>query len=204
MINIGLALKQIKAGQSKIRININTIPVEYLPKPRPIIEIVSWAFVPVAVIVLISTAVLMGQALERTSVLQVKVDNARARTQSMLGTTEDMEKLQARLDEVRAELLAYQPYLDSTAIQREKVSDDLSMITSLLPGTIVLDSIIYEEVSKKKEWNISGTASDEAVILGYCADLDSTARFDHVIVLTMTVRDYNEVDFTAALISKVE
>ena len=89
------------------------------------------------------------------------------------------------------------------------MNNDLSRITSLLPGTIKLNSILYEEslsedkMSQEKKWDINGSAPDEPTVLNYSNDLRRTGRFDLVTVSTSVV-DYNLVAFTISLISYTE
>lgn len=193
-INIGLALKQVKVGISQARVNINVVPEAYLPKPRPIIEVVSWAFVVAAIAVLIPLATLTSQELRQTSALQAQVNDAQLQFQIKQGTEAALEELQAEADEAKAARDAFQLPLSCSEAQREKVNLDLGKVTSLWPGTIDLKSIDYEE-----SLEISGTAPDEATILNYARALRDTGRFSEVLVSDMEEVEYNEWDFTLTL-----
>ena len=192
--NIGLALKQVKVGKSQVRVNINVMPETYLPKPRPIIEIVSWAFILVAIAVLVPLAILTSQAVTETLSLQAQVNNAQIQVQVRQGTKAAIEKLEAQLEKAKAERDVFQQPLDRFEAQRAKVNGDLSKVTSLLPGIIDLNSISYSESIV-----INGTAPDETTILGYCRSLRDTGRFSEVTVSDMHEVEYNEWDFTLAL-----
>ena len=191
--NIGLALKQVKAGSS-LQANINVVPEAYLPKPRPIIEVVSWAFVVVAVAVIVPLAIFTQQAVRDTSALQAQVNNAQLQVDIKQGTKAMLGKLQAELEEAKAAREILQQPLAGFEAQRAKVNGDLSKVTSLLPGTVDLKSISYGGSLK-----ISGTAPDEATILSYVRALRDTDRFSQVMVSDMEEVEYNEWDFTVEL-----
>ena len=85
-------------------------------------------------------------------------------------------------------------WLTAFKSQRVKVNGDLSRVTSLLPGTVDLNSVGYG-----KSFEISGTAPDEATILGYARALRDTNRFAQVVVSNMRKSEYNKWDFTLML-----
>jgi len=192
--NIGLALKQVKVGKSQVRVNINVLPEIYLPRPRPIIEVVSWAFIVVAIAVLAPLAILSSQSAMETSALQAQVNNAQLQVQARQGSKAALEKLQAKLEEAKAAQEVFQQPLDRFEAQRAKVNSDLSKVTSLLPGIIDLNSISYSE-----NVVINGIAPDEATILSYCRSLRDTGRFYEVTVSDMHEVEYNEWNFTVTL-----
>ena len=193
--NIGLALKQGGIGRSQVRVDINVVPAAYLPKPRPIVEVVSWAFVVIAVAVLVPLAVLTQREYRESSALQTQVDAAQLQVRVREGTKADVEELQAKAAQAKAATAVFEQPLDDFEAQRERVNRDLSKVTSLLPGTIDLDSIDYGE----EDLEISGTAPDEAAILSYCRSLRDTGRFSEVLVSDMHEVEYNEWDFTLTL-----
>ncbi|HEX76111.1 MAG TPA: hypothetical protein G4O12_05960, partial [Dehalococcoidia bacterium] len=172
----------------------NVVPEAYLPKPRPIIEVVSWAFVVVAVAVIVPLAIFTQQAVRDTSALQAQVNNAQLQVDIKQGTKAMLGKLQAELEEAKAAREILQQPLAGFEAQRAKVNGDLSKVTSLLPGTVDLKSISYGGSLK-----ISGTAPDEATILSYVRALRDTDRFSQVMVSDMEEVEYNEWDFTVEL-----
>ncbi|MCX6008456.1 MAG: hypothetical protein NTW48_00140, partial [Chloroflexi bacterium] len=131
---------------------------------------------------------------KETSALQAKVDTAQIQVQVRQGTQEALEKLQLKVNEAKAARDAFQQPLDSFAAQRAKVNGDLSKVTSLLPGTVELKSITCGE-----SLNISGTAPDEATILGYQRNLRDTGRFSEVLLSNMQEVKYNKWEFTLIL-----
>ena len=192
--NIGSVLKQVKVNTSQSRVNINVMPEAYLPKPLPIGQVISWALIIAAIGVLVPLAISTQQAVQETSALQAKVDTAQIQVQVRQGTQEALEKLQLKVNEAKAARDAFQQPLDSFAVQRAKVNGDLSKVTSLLPGTVELKSITCGE-----SLNISGTAPDEATILGYQRNLRDTGRFSEVLLSNMQEVKYNKWEFTLIL-----
>ncbi len=192
--NIGSVLKQLRVDASQSRVNINIVPEAYLPKPRSTGRVISWALIIVAIAVLIRLAVSTQQALQETSALQAKVDTAQTQVQVRQGTQEALEKLQVKIDEAKAARDVFLQPLHSFAVQRAKVNVDLSKVTSLLPGTVKLQSITCGE-----SLNISGTAPDETTILGYQRDLRDTGRFSEVLLSNMQEVEYKKWAFTLIL-----
>jgi type IV pilus assembly protein PilM len=207
--NIGLALKQINIGDSQIQININTVPEFYLPKPREVFGFITWALIGIFVVIIIFAVMSTGQELNKTALLQEQLDIAKAQVQKRQGTTEEVEEYRKELTVAESARDVFQKPLDEFTTQREKVNNDLSKITSLLPGTINLSAIFYEEKLSEdknrleKKWDISGSAPDEPTVLNYSNDLRNTNRFDMVTVSTSVV-DYNQVAFTISLINYAE
>jgi hypothetical protein len=192
--NIGLALKLMRADISQTRVNINVIPEVYLPKPRPIIQIVSWAFIPVAIAVIFLLAISTLQTFRETLSLQTKVDSAQTQIQIRQGTEAALKQLQTKVDEAKKARDAFKPPLDSAKAQRIKVNCDLSKATSLLPGIIKLKSISYSQ-----SLTISGTAPDETIIVNYVRDLRNSGQFSEVLISDMHEIEYNEWQFSLTL-----
>jgi type IV pilus assembly protein PilM len=192
--NIGLALKLMHADISQTRVNINVTPEAYLPKPFPIIQIVSWVFIPVAIAVIFLLATLTLQTFRQTLSLQTKVDSAQTQVQIRQGTEAALKQLQTKVDEAKKARDAFKPPLDSAKAQRTKVNGDLSKTTSLLPGIIELTSISYS-----KSLTISGTATDETIIVNYVRDLRNSGQFSEVLISDMHEIEYNEWQFSLTL-----
>ena len=217
-VNIGLALREVKVAASQARVAINVVPEAYLPRPRPIMEVVSWAFVMVAVLVVVPLGVLTFNEVKETSALQARVDETRVQVEVRLGTQAILDELKAKVDAAKSARDVFQGSLDRLEARREQVNGDLSKVTSLLPGTIDLASIAYslegeievekeisvvaeeaEEITMRVRVLVAGTAPDEATILSYARALRDTGRFSNVTVFTMAELAYNEWSFTLAL-----
>jgi len=217
-VNIGLALREVKVAAPQVRVSVNVLPEAYVPKPRPIVEIVSWAFVVLAVGVLTPLAALTYNEFRQTSALQAEVHKARVQVEARQGTQAMLEGLQAKADEVRSVRDVFQQSLNSLDARRAQVNGDLSKVTSLLPGTIDLSSIKYSlegEMELEKDLTVlaeqekeitmlvrvlvEGTAPDAETILSYARALRDTGRFSNVSVYDMLEVEYNEWQFTLAL-----
>jgi len=192
--NIGLALKLMRADISQTRVNINVTPEAYLPKPRPIIQMVSWVFIPVAIAVIFLLAISTLQTFRETQLLQAKVDTAQTQVQIRQGTEVALKQLQTKVDEAKKARDAFKPPLDSAKAQRTKVNGDLSKATSLLPGIIELTSISYSQ-----SLTISGTATDETIIVNYVRNLRNSGQFSEVLISDMHEIEYNEWQFSLTL-----
>lgn len=192
--NIGLALKQIKSAASQMRGNLNVTPEIYIPRPRPVIEIISWAFVAAAIAVLIPMAFFTYQAFNGTSYLQAQASSFQEQVNAQQGTQGTFEELQLKVDEAKAARVAFQGRLAALQEQRTKVIDDLNQVTSLLPGSMNLFTISYGS-----KITLSGTAPDEETVLGYARNLRDSDRFAQVIISNMSVIDYNKMQFTLVL-----
>ncbi len=192
--NIGLALKLMRADISQTRVNINVTPEAYLPKPIPIIQIVSWAFIPIAIAVLLLLGISTLQAVRQTQLLQAKVNSAQTQVQIRQGTEAALQQLQTEVDEAKKARDAFKPPLDSARAQRLKVNGDLSKVTSLLPGIVKLTSISYSQ-----SLTISGTAPDDTTIVNYVRDLTDSGQFSEVLISNMNETEFNEWQFSLTL-----
>lgn len=196
-INIGLALKQIKAGTS--RVNMNVLPEAYLPKPLPIIKIISWAFIVVAIAILVPLGIATIQAMQKTSFLQAQVKAAELQVQARHGTLPVIQKLQAEIKEARTTLDTFQRPLENARAQRAKANADLAQVTSLLPGTIKLQSISYSQAATGLNLTLTGTASDKTIVVDYARALRGSGRFSEVLITDMKEVEYNRWNFTLTL-----
>jgi type IV pilus assembly protein PilM len=194
--NIGLALKQVKVDTSQVRVNVNVIPEVYLPKPRPVVQVISWALVVIAIGVLLPLAMSTQQAVRETLALQAQVNNDQIQVQVRQGTQATIEKLQKQINEAETIRDTFQQPLDNLKTQRAKVNGDLGKVTSLLPGIVELKTISY---SYDKSFSISGTAPDETTILSYASALRNTGRFEEVTVSNMHELEFNNWEFTLTL-----
>jgi len=216
-VNVGLALQEVKVGVSLVRVSVNVLPEAYLPKRRPIMEVVSWIFVLAAVVVLVPLAVLTHSEVSETSLLQAEVDKAHVQVEIRQGTQAMLAELQVKVDELKVVRDVFEQPLQECEAQRAKVNGDLSKVTSLLPATVDLSSISYSreiaievstqitqvgeestEVTMLLRMLVAGTAPDEETVLSYARDLRDSDRFANVVLLSMGEVEYNEWSFSLA------
>ncbi len=209
IVNLGLALKETKANSSQIRININSMPAAFVPQPRSVAQIVALACILLGILVLGYMAYITGHSLQATKSLQLQVDTARATVDARKGTAGEIDQLESNLEGVTADLAYYKEPLINCAVAREEINGDLSRVTSLLPGAIDLERIDYgksgeDEDLPATEWNVSGIAADELVVVNYCNYLRQTERYDKVMISQMERVEFNEVAFVITLINNLD
>jgi type IV pilus assembly protein PilM len=192
--NIGLALKSVRADISRTRVNINVMPEAYLPKPVPIIQIISWAFIPIAIAVLLLVGISTLQAVRQTQLLQTQVNNAQTQVQTRQGTEAAFKQLQTKIAEAKKTRDAFKPSLDSARAQRAKVNGNLGTVTSLLPSIVVLKSINYSQ-----SLTVTGTAPDDSTVVNYVRDLTNSGQFSEVLITDMREIEFNEWQFSLTL-----
>jgi type IV pilus assembly protein PilM len=192
--NIGLALKLMRVDISQTRVNINAMPEAYLPKPVPIIQIISWAFIPIAIVVLLLVGISTLQAVRQTQLLQAQVNSAQTQVQSRQGTEASLKQLQTKVNEAEKTRDAFKPLLDSAKAQRAKINGNLSTVTSLLPGIVELKSISYSQ-----SLTVTGTAPDDSTIVNYVRDLTNSGQFSEVLISDMREIEFNEWQFSLTL-----
>jgi hypothetical protein len=202
--NIGLALKLMRPDISQTQVNINAMPEAYLPKPVPIIQIVSWAFIPIAIIVLLLLGISTLQAFRQTQLLQLEIFSAEAQILIRQGTAATIAELQAKIDEAEDRCDYFKPSLDIDKEQRETVNSGLSKATSMLPGIIELSSISYTQTKSSEDeitqsFTITGTSPDETTIVSYVRDLRNSGQFSEVLISDMLEIEFNEWQFTLTL-----
>jgi type IV pilus assembly protein PilM len=192
--NIGLALKFTRADISQTRVNINVMPEAYLPKPIPIIQIISWAFIPIAIAILLMVGISTMQAVRQNQFLQAQVDSAQTQVQIRQGSEASLKQLQTKVDEAKKTRDAFNPPLNSASAQRAKVNGNLSTVTSLLPGIVELKSISYSQ-----SLTVTGTAPDDSTIVNYVRDLTNSGQFSGVLITDMREIEFNEWQFSLTL-----
>ncbi len=190
-VNIGLILKQLKVNASKSRVDINIMPEAYRPRPLPFGQIISWALIVIAIAVVIPLGRSTLQVVQETAALQAKVDATQLRVDVRQGTQDTLEKMKTKVDDAEAARDAFKQPLNSFGRQRAEVNGELSEVTRLLPGAIVPQSIAYGN-----SVTLTGTAPDDAVILGYQRSLRDTGRFSEVLVSNMQEVKHNQWQFT--------
>jgi Tfp pilus assembly protein PilN len=192
--NIGLALRQARADVSSARVNLNVTPEVYLPKPFPIIQLVSWSFILVAIAVLVMFGILTAQRYTETINLQTQVNNILTQVETRRGTETAVQQLQTKINEAKNTAATFKQPLDSAKAQRAKVNGDLSKATSLLPGIITLNSISYGQ-----GMTLAGIAPDETTIVDYVRVLRNSGQFSQVLISGMTEIEYNKWQFALTL-----
>jgi type IV pilus assembly protein PilM len=192
--NIGLALRQTRVDISPARVNLNVTPEIYLPKPFPIIQLVSWAFILVAIAVLVMFGALTLQKYRGTIALNTQVNNIQSQVEARQGTESAVKQLQTQIDQSQKSVALFKQPLDSAKAQRAKVNGDIGTVTSLLPGIIDVTSISYGTGI-----TITGTAPDDTTIVDYVRALRNSGQFSQVLISNMSETEFNLWQFSLTL-----
>ena len=139
--NIGLALRQVPSDFTPARVNLNMTPEVYLPKPFPVIQLASWAFIALAIVFLLLIGWTTFQSYTQTTVLQAQITKAQNQVDVRQGTATTVKQIQTKIDAANKSAAKFTKRIDSAAEQRANVNKDLSALTSLLPGIITVKSI---------------------------------------------------------------
>jgi hypothetical protein len=194
--NIGLALRQARADFSSAQVSLNVTPEVYLPKPFPTIQLASWAFIVLAIVVLFLFGISTLQKYRETINLQMQVNTIRSQVQIRQGTEEGIKQIQTKIDQVQQESATFKQPLDDARAQRATVNGGLSQVTSLLPGIIDLNGISYYD---SQGFAVTGTAPDDTTIVDYVRSLRNSNQFSSVLISDMTELELNQWQFTLRL-----
>jgi type IV pilus assembly protein PilM len=192
--NIGLALRQTRVDISPARVNLNVVPEIYLPKPFPIIQLVSWAFICVAIFFLFLFGIQTLQKYRVTMALQTQVSSIQSQVEVRQGTEAAVKKLQTQMDQAQKSVALFKQPLDNAKAQRAKVNGDIGKVTSLLPGIIDVTSISYATGI-----TVTGLAPDDTTIVDYVRELRNSGQFSSVLISNMSEIEYNQWQFSLTL-----
>jgi Tfp pilus assembly protein PilN len=193
--NIGLALRQTRDDISPSRVNLNVTPEVYLPKSFPVIQLASWAFIVLAIIVLLLFGITTIQSYRETMGMMTQVTSIQIQIENRQTTQISIQQLQTQIDEAHNAGAVFTQALDSAKAQRATVNNALSKVTSLLPGIIELNSIDYST----EALNITGIAPDDTTVVDYVRDLTKSGQFSSVLISNMAEMQYNQWQFTLTL-----
>ncbi|MGB8706818.1 MAG: pilus assembly protein PilM [Dehalococcoidia bacterium] len=193
--NIGLALRQARVDISPARVKLNVTPEIYLPKPFPTMQLASWAFIFLAVAVLIIFGISTLMIYKDTIALMGEVNNAQYQVDVRQGTEASIKQLQTQTDAATKAVAVFKQPLDSAKAQRAKVNGDISRVTSLLPGIVTVSSITYGS----QGLTITGTAPDDTTIVDYVRALRNSNQFSEVLISSMNELAFNNWQFTLTL-----
>lgn len=221
--NIGLALRQARPDVNSTQVNLNVTPQAYLPKPFPLIQLVSWAIIALGVLLILLYGMSTVQKYRETLTLDSQVNRLRAQVIPTEGSEAAVKQLQTQINTAQTSGAIFDKPLDTARTQRATVNDGLSKVTSLLPGIIDLYSIAYSKEGatlvtttyststsgtsssstsseKTPAISVTGVAPDETTIVDYVRDLRNSKQFSEVLISNMLEVEYNQWQFTLTLI----
>lgn len=198
--NIGLALRQTHVDISPTRVNLNVIPELYKPKAFPIVQLASWAFIVLAIIVLGFFGISVIQNYRETQSLQNQVNDIQSLVQAKQGSETAIKQLQAQIDTTKKSVAVLQQPLDSAKAQRAKVNGDISTVTSKLQSSIIqLTSISFGLSNTVMVITVNGIAPDDTIVADYVRELRNSNRFSQVLISNMTETSLNNWTFTLTI-----
>jgi Tfp pilus assembly protein PilN len=196
--NIGLALKEVLASEKGAiaysLVNLNALPELYIPKPRPISEVL---FIPtiIAGIALVALAAFFNiTALAHTTALRSELAainqmtvSRQVRVQDIMALTEEVSSLEETAD-------VFTTTVRDLTAGRDEVNGDLSQINSCLPGAVDLQDVSHSGDTL----TVRGLADDEDTIFQYARDLRASGRFVLVVITDMHEEE-RQTGFTLTL-----
>lgn len=199
----GLVLKQTagKAVEGYSRINFNALPEAYIPKPRPLSELL---FSPALLIGVLGVAAVGYMVFNSMALTDALRDRAAANNQLVTALGADIgrqrQALEAQKVTLEAEVKvkeAHASALDSQlrgySNEKQSINGDLGEIHKT-PGGVNLSSINHGGTIV----NISGLAADEQAMFNYARQLRTSGRWDLVVINTVSQEDV-QTAFTMTL-----
>jgi len=204
MTNIGLALKKVLAKKEATAyslVSFNALPEVYIPKPRPISEIL---FVPtiIAGIALVALAAYVNITISAyTSELRAEWANTNqmaifkgAQARAQVSTqVKEITTLKEQVSSLEETANAFVTTLGGFAAGRDEANGDLGQINKL-PATIDLLSVS----DNTETITVEGFGDDEKAIFSYAKDLRTSGRFALVVIAGMH-QEEQQIGFTLTL-----
>ncbi|MBN2186880.1 MAG: pilus assembly protein PilM [Dehalococcoidia bacterium] len=190
--NLGLALKELapEKGAAYSLVNLNALPEVYIPKPRPVSEVL---FIPtiIAGIALVALGLFLTiPKFAHTTALRHELAVTNQRATSQITQTTDISNaiapLQEQVSSIEATTDAFTTTFSNFAAGRDEVNGDLSQINNCLPAAVDLGSVAHNGDTLA----IKGLADGEDDIFRYAKDLRDTNRFALVVITDMEQEDY--------------
>jgi type IV pilus assembly protein PilM len=185
LINIGLALKELRREPGPLLANLNTLPVSYQPKPVSLTKIIALPAAAIAIGLMVLLAMTIQDATASIDSVQGKLDA----TNFILGQrqaqkkelTEEIAALSKKLASTEAECHNFTNTLDNIGKQGDSINGDLVTTVSNLVSGVSLKSIAHSG----QNLNIAGQAPTEEEVLSYARNLDASGRFPEVTVASI-------------------
>lgn len=200
--NIGLALKEVLASEKGAiaysLVNFNALPEVYIPKARPISEVL---FIPtiVAGIILVAFGAFFNvTALAYTAALRNELASINQLIVSQQVQAQDIINLSKEVSSLEETADVFTNILRGLVAGRDEVNGDLTRINeSLKVGGVNLASLNDDT----ETITIEGLADREDAIFSYARDLRATGRFAQVVITRMEREEEGKgLSFTLTLV----
>jgi hypothetical protein len=190
---IGLILKATKGETNGLKLNLNTLPDQYRPKPVNLTPIVSSAVILAGVALTVLLGISTFKAVDATNLagnqlsrLQLQIDS---QIKSVQIDPNQTTSLEAQIKDLQSSIDRTRKAADTLQTQRERVSIDIGKAISLLPPVVTFVGAGYGDT-----FSVEGIAPDQQTIMGYAATLTDTNRFSRVLVSFDTL-EYHRIHF---------
>ena len=199
MTNFGLVLKAVlsleKGAVAYSLVNFNALPEIYIPKPRPVSEVMFIPTIVAGVALVIIGAFFNITALARTATLGVELLDINQRAVSQHIQAQDIVDLNQKVSTQEAIANAFTITLRNFSETRDEVNSDLSQINaSLSAGRVDLQSIGHSGDTI----TIRGLADGEDAFFNFARDLRASGRFTQVLISEMRKEGY-QIGFALTL-----
>ncbi len=199
MTSIGLALKELtpEKGAAYSLVNFNTLPETYIPKPRPISEVL---LIPVIIggIALVTLGAFFNIATSHhTTALRSELASINQMVISQHVQSKDVIALNKEVSSLEKIAAIFTNTLDEFGVVRDEVNDDLAEINEgLRIGEVDLVSVDDDT----ETITVECLAADEDAVFSYAEDLRASGRFVLVVISKMErTEDQSGVKFELTL-----
>jgi len=182
LVNIGLALKELRRGAVPLLPNLNTLPVSYQPKPLSLFRIMALPATAIA----IGLIVLLAMTIQDTVASIDSVHSKLNATNFILEQKQSQKKelmenitaLEQKLADTEAAGSVFTIALGSLGEGGDRINGDLEASVNNLINGISLNSIGHSG----RGLNINGQSLSEVEVLEYARNLDDSGRFSKVTI----------------------
>jgi type IV pilus assembly protein PilM len=182
LVNIGLALKELRRGAVPLLPNLNTLPVSYQPKPLSLFRIMALPATAIAIGLIVLLAMTIQDAVASIDSVHSKLNATNfileQKQSQKKELMENITALEQKLADTEAAGSAFTAALDSLGEQGDRINGDLEASVNNLINGISLDSISHSG----QGLNINGQSLSEVEVLEYARNLDASGRFSKVTI----------------------
>lgn len=198
MVNIGLTQEKLPANEQvrKFVVNLNALPVPYQPKPVSIVNILTYSFAAIAIVLIAALFLFLQNTADAISSIQDQTVRTEKILQQQLTQQQEfntsisqMENDIKQADRMRTNFAAA---VGSIEKQSEGINHDLETTMISLPSSISLRNINHNGLTM----TIRGLAPAEKNILAYIEKLDTSGRFGEITIITLERTETGELAFT--------
>ncbi|MBN1153210.1 MAG: pilus assembly protein PilM [Dehalococcoidia bacterium] len=191
---VGLVLKETvgRAAETYSRINFNALPEAYIPKPRPLSQLL---YPPALLVGVLGVAAIGYMVYNSTALTEALRERDAANNQMVITLNADIGKQRQVLEAERAALeadvtakearvAALDSQLRGFTEDKQEMNGDLGEINKT-PGGVNLSSISHGGSVA----DILGSGADEQSVFTYARQLRSSGRWSLVVINSMTAED---------------